>query len=246
MNSKCCFYIKILTLGLLYFSKPMLGGRLQLRPISSEEAIRILKEYARNDAKTEGRFITSGIAAVKGFALGITKGMGIPLAYDFVTSNSTIDFLIRLSNATKGGQPTVQYETEEVCIDGDYDDDYYYDCGNDCDYNCGNNCDYGNDYGNDYDNDSGNDYDGNDDDYDNNNSKRRGRNVDINLPKDTIDTLKMKEILSFNVTSNANKVEDNRKNSSTKADTTGVTQSKRKKRSKTCIVIQKPKVPNNR
>uniref|UniRef100_A0A1B0BKP8 Uncharacterized protein n=1 Tax=Glossina palpalis gambiensis TaxID=67801 RepID=A0A1B0BKP8_9MUSC len=134
MNFKCCFFINILALGLLCFSKPMLGGRLQLRPLSTDEVIRILKENGKPDAKPQGRFFTTGVAAVKGFALGLTKGVGIPLVYEFATSN----------------------------------------------------------------------------------------------------------------TGSASKVEYNDKVSSIATDSTGATQSKRKKRSKTCIIVQKPKVQSNR
>uniref|UniRef100_A0A1A9USJ3 Uncharacterized protein n=1 Tax=Glossina austeni TaxID=7395 RepID=A0A1A9USJ3_GLOAU len=89
MNFKCCFFINVLALGLLCFSKPMLGGRLQLRPLSTEEVVRILKENGKRDIKPQGRFFTTGVAAVKGFALGLTKGVGIPLVYEFATSNNT-------------------------------------------------------------------------------------------------------------------------------------------------------------
>lgn len=205
---------------------------MQLRPLSTEEVVRILKENGKRDTMPQGRFFTTGVAAVKGFALGLTKGVGIPLVYEFATSNSTIEFLNRLSY--NGQNQPVQYETEEVCIGGDDDYDDYYDCGNDCDYNCGNNCDYGNDY---YDNDYDNDYD-----Y----RKRKGRADNFNLPKDTMDASKMKEILSSNKASSATKVADDDKVSSIVTDTTGVTQSKRKKRSKTCIIVQKPKVQSNR
>ncbi|KAI9582592.1 uncharacterized protein LOC119636781 [Glossina fuscipes] len=224
MNFKCCFFINVLALGLLCFSKPMLGGRLQLRPLSTDEVIRILKENGKPDAKPQGRFFTTGVAAVKGFALGLTKGVGIPLVYEFATSNSTIEFLNRLTY--NGQNQPVQYETEEVCIGGDDDYDDYYDCGNDCDYG---NYYYNNDY---------------DDDYDY--RKRKGRADNVNLPKDTMDTLKMKEILSSNKAGSASKVEYNDKVSSTATDSTGATQSKRKKRSKTCIIVQKPKVQSNR
>uniref|UniRef100_A0A1A9ZNM0 Uncharacterized protein n=1 Tax=Glossina pallidipes TaxID=7398 RepID=A0A1A9ZNM0_GLOPL len=134
MNFKCCFFMNVLALGLLCFSKPMLGGRLQLRPLSAEEVVRLLKENGKFDIKPQGRFFTTGVAAVKGFALGLTKGVGIPLVYEFATSN----------------------------------------------------------------------------------------------------------------TSSATKVADNDKVSSIASDTTGITQSKRKKRSKTCIIVQKPKVQSNR
>ncbi|KAM7342291.1 uncharacterized protein ACRADG_009756 [Cochliomyia hominivorax] len=67
--------------------------RVILRPLSSQEVVRILKIAGREDAIPEGRVVTQGLAAMTGFALGLTKGIGGSILFDLATSNATSDFI---------------------------------------------------------------------------------------------------------------------------------------------------------
>lgn len=112
--------------------------RVILRPLSAKEVVRILKIAGREDAIPEGRVVTQGLAAMTGFALGLTKGIGGSLLFDLATSNATAQYInnfnvtgmmgdyqginmTALSQMFSWGSPTnsngIRYKTTEICFD---------------------------------------------------------------------------------------------------------------------------------
>ncbi|XP_023308579.2 uncharacterized protein LOC111690338 isoform X1 [Lucilia cuprina] len=67
--------------------------RVILRPLSAQEVVRILQLAGREDAVPEGRVVTQGLAAMTGFALGLTKGIGGTLLFELASSNATSQFI---------------------------------------------------------------------------------------------------------------------------------------------------------
>lgn len=108
-----------------------------LRPLSAKEVIKILKAAGREDAIPEGRVVTQGLAAMTGFALGLTKGVGGTILFDLASSNATSQFInnfnytammgdfqginmTALTNMFQWGSANnssgIRYKTTEICF----------------------------------------------------------------------------------------------------------------------------------
>ncbi|ALC41519.1 CG13438, partial [Drosophila busckii] len=98
------------------------AARLALRPLTSLELRRALLESQAATAGN-GRSVSSALAGLKGFALGITKGVGGALLFDVITSNETAAYISNMLENSNGGS-TNAGTTQEVCfasrsVDGD-------------------------------------------------------------------------------------------------------------------------------
>ncbi|XP_060651394.1 uncharacterized protein LOC132788094 [Drosophila nasuta] len=79
-------------------SSPVAAGRISLRPLSPSELRSALRDVTNQgvERSPDGRSVSSALAALKGFALGVTNGIGGALLYDVATSNETIAYLSNL------------------------------------------------------------------------------------------------------------------------------------------------------
>ncbi|KAH8369715.1 hypothetical protein KR093_000687, partial [Drosophila rubida] len=96
------------------------AGRVSLRPLSPGEL-----RSAFRDASGDGRSVGSALAGLKGFALGVTNGIGGALLFDVATSNETIAYLTNLfdslnttlsSYTSSGGGNGNAGTLQEVCF----------------------------------------------------------------------------------------------------------------------------------
>ncbi|KAH8411028.1 hypothetical protein KR222_007448, partial [Zaprionus bogoriensis] len=69
--------------------------RLVLRPLTASE-LRAALDEVNNDDTPNGRSVSSALAGIKGFALGISNGIGGALLYDVATSPAGIEYLTNL------------------------------------------------------------------------------------------------------------------------------------------------------
>ncbi|XP_062135736.1 uncharacterized protein LOC133845322 [Drosophila sulfurigaster albostrigata] len=108
---------------------PVAAGRISLRPLSPSELRSALHDVTSQgvERSPDGRSVSSALAALKGFALGVTNGIGGALLYDVATSNETIAYLSNLfdqlnttlsSYSTSGSSSSSNDEgtVQEVCF----------------------------------------------------------------------------------------------------------------------------------
>lgn len=111
------------------------AGRVALRPLSPSELRRAFLEAGgvRNAVRSpDGRSVSSALAGIKGFALGVTNGVGGALLYDVATSTTTLAYVTNLlnnlnlgnlatnlggsSNSNGGGTNNTVGTIQEVCF----------------------------------------------------------------------------------------------------------------------------------
>ncbi|SPP73812.1 Hypothetical predicted protein [Drosophila guanche] len=90
--------------------------RLVLRPLSSRELLAALRESGLDENSEAGRSISSAVAGITGFALGITKGVGGSLLFDVITSNATIQYVTNLLNTTSSSTTASSGTAQEICF----------------------------------------------------------------------------------------------------------------------------------
>ncbi|TMW44301.1 hypothetical protein DOY81_010619 [Sarcophaga bullata] len=141
MHIKYVFSLTVMLAFLATTTVNVDARRIRLRPLSAKEVVRILKAAGREDAIPEGRVVTQGIAAITGFALGLTKGIGGAMLVDMASSNATQQFIQDVANYNytgmmpdfqginmtalwqmiKGSSATnssgITYKTTEICFD---------------------------------------------------------------------------------------------------------------------------------
>lgn len=106
--------------------QPFAARRIVLRPLSASELRQALAELQSEDAPN-GRSVSSALAGLKGFALGVTNGIGGALLYDVATSEQGSQYLSNLyssvsdyiGNAGSGssGSNSDSGTSQEVCFD---------------------------------------------------------------------------------------------------------------------------------
>ncbi|XP_068144139.1 uncharacterized protein [Drosophila tropicalis] len=91
--------------------------RLALRPLSLKELRRALRESGQLDDTPAGRSVASALAGIKGFALGITKGVGGSILFDVVTANATLEYVSNLlSSASSSSDSDSSGTAQEICF----------------------------------------------------------------------------------------------------------------------------------
>ncbi|BFG06105.1 uncharacterized protein DMAD_04692 [Drosophila madeirensis] len=90
--------------------------RLVLRPLSSRELLAALRESGLDESSEAGRSLSSALAGITGFALGITKGVGGSLLFDVITSNATIQYVTNLLNTTSSSTTASSGTAQEICF----------------------------------------------------------------------------------------------------------------------------------
>lgn len=75
--------------------EPFAARRIVLRPLSAIELRQALDKLQSEDAPN-GRSVSSALAGLKGFALGVTNGIGGALLYDVATSEQGTQYLSNL------------------------------------------------------------------------------------------------------------------------------------------------------
>ncbi|KAH8280254.1 hypothetical protein KR018_000921, partial [Drosophila ironensis] len=91
--------------------------RLTLHPLTKQELRAALEESGIGANSPAGKSVSSALAGISGFALGITKGIGGSLLFDVVTSNATIEYLTSLLNSTSSSSTTSSSGTaQEICF----------------------------------------------------------------------------------------------------------------------------------
>lgn len=104
--------------------QPFAARRIVLRPLSASELRQALAELQSEDAPN-GRSVSSALAGLKGFALGVTNGIGGALLYDVATSEQGSQYLSNLyssvsdyiGNAGSSGSNSDSGTSQEVCFD---------------------------------------------------------------------------------------------------------------------------------
>ncbi|XP_017146052.1 uncharacterized protein LOC108158323 [Drosophila miranda] len=107
------FCLLILVAGL---SAGVEARRLALRPLSVRELRAALRETGLDEDSEAGRSLSSAVAGITGFALGITKGVGGSLLFDVITSNATIQYVTNLLNTTSSSTTGSTGTAQEICF----------------------------------------------------------------------------------------------------------------------------------
>ncbi|KAH8260964.1 hypothetical protein KR044_001108 [Drosophila immigrans] len=91
------------------------AGRVALRPLSPSE---LRSAFLAANGDGDGRSLSSALAGLKGFALGVTNGIGGALLFDVATSNETIAYLNNLIESlnTNSGSNSDAGSFQEVCF----------------------------------------------------------------------------------------------------------------------------------